>query len=164
MRHWEIAWTTVKPLTDDEISASVDAIGRLGCSLAALTVESIDGRYVAVRHRSNEEFLVEFGYADTAPCCSLMRDSCGHGLVEEGHIPWNWCCTGKSQPETGLVIRKLRQVQSITGDKLLIWDDDGMAHFSWGSCPIEQTGLDPMAVVDSHLRQLAPERVQARAS
>ena len=163
--HWEISWTTLKPLTPDDVERSVAAIARLGCSTTELAVEAIDERYVAVRHRENDEFLLEFGFAETAPKCNPTPDTHRHGLAEGGHIAWNWCCTAREQPETGLLIRKFRQMQTLTGDKLLVWDDDGLAHWSWGSCPVEQSGLDPMAIVDAHLRELHPaEEFRARAS
>lgn len=157
-RHWEIAWTTLQPLTGEEVARSVEAIGRLACSLPSLTLEASDGSYIAVRHRGNDEFVLEFGHAEAAPCCPL-----DHGLVEDGHIVWNWCCTGGRQPETGLVIRKLREIQTICADKLLVWDDDGQCHWSWGSCSLEEAGLDPMAVVDTHLRRRGTQPL-ARAS
>jgi hypothetical protein len=154
----------LRPLADNEIERSVDAIARLGCSFAKFTTEHVPGRYVAVRHREDDEFLLEFGFAENAPCCSLSHATIDRGLAQGGTIVWNWCCTGRSQPETGLVIRKLREVQAITLDKLLIWDDDGMAHRSWGSCALEESGDDPMAVVDEHLRRLPPDRMAAIAS
>ena len=43
-------------------------------------------------------------------------------------------------------------MQSILDDKMLVWDDDGVSHWSFGSCPLEQTGLDPMAILDAHLK------------
>jgi hypothetical protein len=149
--HWEIAWTTLQPLTEDEIERSVGAIKRLGCSLIDFVVEPVDDRFVAVRHRQNDEFLLEFGSAADAPNGTARRVGEGHGLIEDGRVAWNWCCTGRRQPETGLLVLKWRQVQAITGDKLLVWDDDGLCHWSWGSCPLQQVALDPMAIVDAHL-------------
>jgi hypothetical protein len=149
--HWEISWSTIRPLTDSQVEEAVRAFARLGCSTTALAVETIDARYVAVRHRTNEEFLLEFGFAEDAPGPAALRPTCGRGLVENGHIAWNWCCTAKKQPETGLVILKFKQVQQILGDALFVWDDAGKSHWSWGSCPIEQTGTDPLALIDAHL-------------
>jgi hypothetical protein len=150
--HWEISWTTLQPLADDEVRRAVLAIARLGCSWPDFDVECVEDAYVAVRHRRDDEFLIEFGFASAAPCCS--DPGADGGLVSEGQVAWNWCCTGKRQPETGLVIHKLAQVQAIANDKLLIWDDDGHSHWSWGSCPLTQVDLDPMPVVDAHLRAL----------
>ena len=150
--HWEIAWTTLQPLTPEEVERSVAAIKRLGCSLVDFVVEAVDDRLVAVRHRQNDEFLLEFGFAADAPDGALRRHGAGdHGLVEDGRVAWNWCCTSKRQPETGLLILKWRQVQTIASDKLLVWDDDGLCHWSWGSCSLQQVALDPMTVVDAHL-------------
>jgi hypothetical protein len=146
--HWEIAWTTLQPLSEDEVERSVDALAGLGCSLTDFVVEMIDSRYVLVRHRTLDECVVEFGFAADAP---HVERAVGRGLVEDGHIRWNWCCTERKQPETGLILRKFAQIQSITGDKLLVWDDDGRCYWSWGACPLEQAGIDPMAVVDRHL-------------
>jgi hypothetical protein len=128
-----------------------------------LRVVTNDNRYVAVRHREDDEFLLEFGFERHAPCSNRLAELC-HGLVEDGHVAWNWCCTGSRQPETSLLIHKFRQVQAVVHDKLLVWDDDGFAHWSWGSCPLEKTGLDPMAIVDAHLRHLPYDGLQARAS
>jgi len=152
MRHWEVSWTTLQPLSDDEVERSVAAIARLGCSLPSFAVDTHGDRYVVVRHKTNDELLLEFGFADASPCCTPVRETAGRGLVDGGQIAWNWCCTGKSQPETGLIINKFRQVQSILDDKMLVWDDDGVSHWSFGSCPLEQTGLDPMAILDAHLK------------
>jgi hypothetical protein len=150
-QHWEISWSTIRPLTDSLVEDAVRAFARLGCSTTTLGVETIDSRYVAVHHRKNDEFLLEFGFAEDAPGPEALRPTCARGLVERGHITWNWCCTGKKQPETGLVILKFRQVQQILRDALFVWDDDGNSHWSWGSCPIEQTGADPLALIDAHL-------------
>jgi hypothetical protein len=155
--HWEIAWTTLRPLSEQEVESSVEALARLGCSLTNFVVEAIDNRYVSVRHRTIEECVLEFGFAEDAPCGGRQF---GRGLVEDGgHIRWNWCCTERKQPETGLILRKLSQIQAITGDKLLVWDDDGRAHWSWGACPLEQVGIDPMAVVDGRLHEPAAGRL-----
>jgi hypothetical protein len=150
--HWEISWTTLQPLTRDEVEGAVLAIARLGCSWPDFAVEQVDDRFVSVRHRKDDEFLLEFGFASASPCCGDPGTDCG--LASEGRVGWNWCCTGKRQPETGLVVHKLRQVQAIAGDKLLVWDDDGLCHWSWGSCPLSQVDLDPMAIVDDHLQAL----------
>lgn len=154
--HWEIAWSTLEPLSAEEVQRAVEAIARLGCSLTNFAVEAVDSRYVTVRHRKNDEFLLEFGFAADAPQ-GPAGSMLSRGLIDaEGAIAWNWCCTSRAQPETGLIIRKWRQVQAIAGDKLLIWDDDGVCHWSWGSCPIEQSGHDPQRVIAAHLRQLPP--------
>jgi hypothetical protein len=155
--HWEIAWTTLTPLSEDEVERSVASLTRLGCSMTDFVVEAIDDRYVMVRHRTLDECVLEFGFAEDAPASAR---SFSRGLVEAGHVHWNWCCTERKQPETGLILRKFAEVQSITGNKLLVWDDDGRCHWSWGSCPIEEAGIDPMAVVDGRLRDVrAPERL-----
>lgn len=154
--HWEIAWTTLRPLTDGEVERSVEALARLGCSTTDFVVEAVENRYVSVRHRKLEECVIEFGLAGDAPRCGRSFE---RGLVEDGgHIRWNWCCTGRKQPETGLILRKFSQIQAITGDKLLVWDDDGRCHWSWGACPVEQAGIDPMAVVDGRLHGPAAGR------
>lgn len=163
-RHWEVAWTTLRPLSDEETERSVRAIAKLGCGSPDFIVEAIADRYVMVRHRRIEEFELEFGFAGDAPGSLPLREAIGSGLVRDGHIAWNWCCTGKDHGATDLVLYKLRQVQEITGDKLLIWDDNGMCHWSWGSCTLNEAGRDPMAVVDTHLRHLALPPVRRLAS
>jgi hypothetical protein len=160
MHHWEIAWSTLRPLSEDEVERSVRALSRIGCAYPEFAVEDIEGRYVAIRHRNFDEFLLEFGFAPDAP----VRAASVSGLVEHGHIAWNWCCTERRHPETGLVLYKFRQVQEMTGDKLLVWDDSGMCHWSWGSCTLVEAGLDPAAVVDGHLRGLAAPGSQRLAS
>jgi hypothetical protein len=155
--HWEISWSTLRPLTDADVGACVTALTRLGCSTTDLKVEAVEDRYVCIRHRRRDEFLLEFGFTSDSPCCRGMT----HGLVEDGEIRWNWCCTGRVQPETGLILRKFAQLQMITGDKLLVWDDDGHCHWSWGSCPLEQADIDPHVVVDVRLANL---RLDKRAS
>ncbi len=150
--HWEIAWTSLRPLDADGVEKAVDAIARLGCSSTSFQVEAVAGRYVAVRHRKDEEFLLEFGFAQDAPGALAARCASGRGLVESGHIVWNWCCTSRRQPETGLIVLKFRQVQKLLADNLVVWDDDGNTHWSWGSCPASQANVDPMALVDAHLR------------
>jgi hypothetical protein len=161
MQHWEVSWSTLRPLIDEEVERCVAAVSRLGCSLPNLLVETLDGRYVAVRHRENDELLLEFGFADAAP--SAFDAASGRGLIERGQIVWNWCCTGRRQPETGLIVHKFRQLQQITGDKLLVWDDDGMSHWSWGSCRLEEAGVDPHSVIDAHLKHAPPQTLR-RAS
>jgi hypothetical protein len=152
--HWEIAWSTLRPLGEAEVERSVRAIARLGCASQEFIVEAVESRYVAIRHRATDEFLLEFGFAEDAPGGPALRETIAAGLVNRGHIAWNWCCTARRRPETGLVLFKFRQVQEITGDKLLVWDDDGMCHWSWGSCTLEQAALQPLAVVDAHLHGL----------
>jgi hypothetical protein len=161
--HWEVSWTSLRRLTDHEVQRAVEAIARIGCSFANFAVETVERRYVAVRHRCDDEFLLEFGFAQDAPCCSHPH-ALDRGLVDQGRIVWNWCCTRRRQPETGLVIHKLRQVQGLTGDKLLVWDDDGMSHWSWGSCPLEQSGHDPMTIIDAHLHDAPSAFLQPKAS
>jgi hypothetical protein len=158
---WEVAWTTLEPLTDREVERAVAVTGWLGCSLPDLKSEVIEGRYVCLTHREDPAFAFEFGFAHGAP----DRPSCRpeRGLAHYGEIAWNWCRTGRRQPLTDLVLRKLRQVQEVCGDKLLVWDDDGLAHWSWGSCPIEETGFDPERVIDAHLQRLPVEQLR-RAS
>jgi hypothetical protein len=152
-RHWEIAWSTLRPLTSDEVEQAVAGIARLGCSMPDLVIERAGERFVVVTHRRDDEFFLEFGMASEAqPGSNVMQISKG-GLVEGGHIAWNWCCTGRRQPETGLIIRKWRQIQTLVSDKLLVWDDDGQCHWSWGSCPLADAALDPLAVVDAHLNR-----------
>jgi hypothetical protein len=141
----------------------VSQIGWLGCSLAAFKTEIVEGRYVCVTHRDDPDFRFEFGFAHDAPQPFGPTCRSERGLAHYGEIAWNWCSTGQRQPETDLVLRKLRQVQEICGDKLLVWDDDGQAHWSWGSCPIEQTGLNPERLVDAHLRSVTLGRLR-RAS
>lgn len=150
MHHWELAWTTLRPLDDGEVERCVASVARLGCSLPQLQVESTD-RYVAVRHPEDDEFLVEFGFPPELGSAAVL-DTPARGLVRDGHIAWNWCCTNRRQPETGLLIYKFRQLQEITGDKLLVWDDDGICYWSWGSCRLEEAGIDPDSVVDAHLK------------
>ena len=65
--HWEVAWTTTRPLADEEVERCVAALAALGCSLPQFDVASVEDRYVAVRHRQNEELLLEFGFASDAP-------------------------------------------------------------------------------------------------
>jgi hypothetical protein len=161
MHHWELAWTTLKPLEDGEVERCVASLARLGCSLPQLQVESTE-RYVAVRHQADDEFLVEFGFAPERPAGIL--DTPSRGLVRDGHIAWNWCCTNRRQPETGLLIYKFRQLQKITGDKLLVWDDDGTCYWSWGSCRLEEAGIDPDSVVDAHLKHGSPPFTLLKAS
>lgn len=163
-RHWEIAWTTLKPLSDEEVERSVRAIARLGCSSPDFIVEAIGDRYVSVRHAEYDEFQLEFGFAEDAAGSPPFRDAIGNGLVQSGHIAWNWCCTSNDHALMDLALYKLRQVQEITGDKLLVWDDDGMCHWAWGSCTIAEAGLDPMAIVDAHLHGLALPARQRLAS
>ena len=140
------------------------AVARLGCSLTDFQVETAGGRYVAVRHRQNDELLLEFGFADAAPGDRQLDAPGCRGLVEGGHIAWNWCRTGRRQPETGLIVHKLRQLQAITGDKLLVWDDDGMSHWSWGSCRLEEADIDPHAVIDAHLKRIPIPQALRKAS
>lgn len=140
------------------------AIARLGCSSQDFVVEAVEDRYVAVRRRRFDEFLLEFGFAQDAPARAPCGDAIESGLVQHGQIAWNWCCTGKDHALTDLALYKLRQVQEITGDKLLIWDDDGMCHWAWGSCTVAEAGLHPMAAVDAHLRGLVLPALPHRAS
>jgi hypothetical protein len=163
-RHWEIAWTTLQPLADEEVERCVLAIARLGCSSPDFIVEARGDRYVSVHHRGSVEFQLEFGFAQDAPGSSPFREAIASGLIQDGHLAWNWCCTDKGHATTGLVLYKLRQVQEITGDKLLVWDDDGMCHWGWGSCTIGEAGLNPLAVVDAHLHGLALPTRQRLAS
>jgi hypothetical protein len=163
-RHWEISWTTLRPLSDEETERSVRAIAKLGCCSPDFVVEALDSRYVAVRHRRFEEFQLEFGFADQATGSPPFREAMASGLVQSGHVAWNWCRTGKERTATDLALYKLRQVQEITGDKLLVWDDDGMCHWAWGSCTLAEAGLDPMDIVDAHLRRLSLLPLQRLAS
>lgn len=162
--HWEVSWSTLAPLSDEEVERCVAAIARLGCSLTDLVVETDGERYVSVRHRRHEGLLLEFGYADAAPAGRPEGLPGGSGLVEDGQIAWNWCRTERRQPETGLIVHKLRQLQTITGDKLLVWDDDGMSHWSWGSCRLEEADIDPHAVIDAHLQHLPLPQPLRKAS
>jgi hypothetical protein len=159
-----VAWTTSRPIADEEVERCVAALAALGCSLPQFDVDSVEDRYVAVRHRQTEELLLEFGFASDSPGTSSAAESARRGLVQDGQIAWNWCCTGRRQPETGLIIHKFRLLQAITGDKLLVWDDDGMCHWSWGSCRLEEAGIDPFAVVDAHLKHAPVPFVLQKAS
>ena len=154
-RYWEIGWTTLRPLSEEEVEACVRAIAKLGCCSPDFVVEARDSRYVVVCHRRFDEFQLEFGFAEDAPGSLYYRGAIESGLVRNGQIAWNWCCTGKDYATTDLALYKLRQVQEITGDKLLVWDDDGMCHWSWGSCTLTEAGYNPMSLVDAHLRALA---------
>lgn len=162
--HWELAWTSLRPLADEEVEGCAAALAGLGCSLPQFDVDFIEGRYVAIRHRENDELLLEFGFAFDAPGPRNMEGNAGRGLVHNGHIAWNWCCTGRRQPETGLIVHKFRQLQAITGDKLLVWDDDGMCHWSWGSCRLEEADIDPFAAVDAHLNHAPLPSILRKAS
>ncbi len=157
---WEIAWITLQPLAEREVRDAVEALTRLPVSLPNLVIDARGTRYVAFRHRRDDAFLLEFGFAEDAPSGPLPKR---HGLVENGRIVWNWCGTSGRQPETRLIVATWRRVQQITADKLLVWDDGGSCHWSWGSCSLEAAGLDPMAVVDAHLRHatLAGDRARA---
>jgi hypothetical protein len=153
-RHWEISWTTIRPLTARDVEAAVRELSRLACSWPQFAVECLDGRFVAIRHRQDDELVLEFGVGDESQANHQPALSSA-GLVLGGHITWNWCCTGKRQPETDLLLHKWRQVQSVVGDKLLIWDDDGTCHWSWGSCTLEQAEIRPYAIVDAHLHTVS---------
>lgn len=159
-QHWEVSWSTLGPLLDEEVERCVAAIARLGCATTNFIVETLGESYVAVRHRDNDGLLLEFGFAQASP---RRQADVSRGLIENGEIAWNWCCTGRRQPETGLIVYKFRQLQAITGDKLLVWDDDGMSHWSWGSCRLEEADIDPLAVIDAHLKGLPPQAL-AKAS
>jgi len=163
-QHWEVSWSTLNPLSDEEVERCVAVIARLGCSTTSFVVETSGEGYVAVRHRENDELLLEFGFAAAAPPGRPLDAPGGRGLVEGGQIAWNWCCTGRRQPETGLIVHKLRQLQAITGDKLLVWDDDGMSHWSWGSCRLEEADIDPHAVIDAHLKRIPIPQALRKAS
>lgn len=162
MHHWELAWTTLKPLTDEEVELCVASLARLGCSLPQLQVESTERR-VSVRHAADDEFLLEFGFAPELASPGVL-DTSTQGLVRDGHIAWNWCRTNRREPETGLLIRKFRQLQEITGDKLLVWDDDGVCYWSWGSCRLEEADLEPDSVVDAHLKHTSLPYTLLKAS
>ncbi len=150
--HWEITWTTLRPLLDAEVRRAVRDIARLGGESSRLEVRRIADEHVSLRHRDDGEFFLEFGFASAAPCCS---GPCAEvGLVRDGHIAWNWTSASGRQPDTRLIVQLWRNVQAVAGDKLLVWDDNGLCHWSWGSCPLPQAGLDPMTVVDAHLQHL----------
>jgi hypothetical protein len=151
-KHWEIAWSTLRPLSCDEVAKAVAALARLGCSLPDFAIERTGEHYVAISRRRDDEFFLEFGIQAESGPTSIAGALSRGGLVQDGHISWNWCCTGRRQPETGLIIRKWRQVQALVSDKLLIWDDDGQCHWSWGSCSLSEVAVDPMVVVDAHLK------------
>jgi hypothetical protein len=108
-----------------------------------------------VRHQRHRDLLLEFGYPIEGVAQWPSRHL-GLGLVRNGSISWNWCGTGRRQPETDLILRKLRQVQEICSDKLLVWDDDGTCHWSWGTCSLEEAGFEPLQEIDRGLASLQP--------
>lgn len=163
--HWEIAWTSLRPLGDEAVRRAVVTISRLGCSWPQFVVDAVEDRYVRVRHRGDDEFVLELGFAADSPAHPYGGDASCRGLVDgDGLIAWNWCCTGRAQPETSLILRKWREVQAILDDNLIVWDDDGMCHWSWGSSTLERAGLDPISIVDSHLRSRGGDARARRAS